>query len=90
MTLGASSHRKLTMGSTHPSTLDVAEAVQTVSGGPTHSCLNEGESGAPNAELSYMSKPAMGAPIGRRSTRHLRMIGRCRPSQPEQHLARGI
>ena len=34
-------------------------------------------------------KPAMGEPIGRCSTRHLRVNGRCRPDQPEQHSVRG-
>ena len=34
-------------------------------------------------------KPAMGEPIGRCLTRHLQVIGRCLPGQPEQHLVRG-
>ena len=34
-------------------------------------------------------KPAMAERIGRCSTRHLRVNGRCQPGQPEQHPVRG-
>ena len=42
-------------GSTHPS-LNTAEPGQLVSGSFTQRCLNEGQSGVPDAESSHLSK----------------------------------
>ena len=88
LTLGASAHRRLTMGEPigqRSMRLNQDNRCHGVS--PSDVCARVSQE---NLTLSPLTcrKPAMGEPIGRCSTRHLWENGGCQPRQPEQHPVR--